>query len=258
MDKLIEEIKKKKELQSISSAVVREQLQKYVAQNPKLNLSNHRSASYKQAIKEVRARLRKAYGLFRKENIEIVEDYENVEPLLEKHSSTRERLPHYVELYQKIFAVSGTPRVILDLGCGIPPLSLKFMDLKDISYYAYDISEKEVDLINRFFKEEKVSGKAVVLDVSKTEQVKKLPKADLAFLFKITDILDRGKGHKKTEEVLKAVPAKFVVISFPTLTMSGKPMNAPKRKWMEWLCERLKYEFRVLEFSNEIFYVIRK
>jgi 16S rRNA (guanine(1405)-N(7))-methyltransferase len=258
MDKLVEEIKKKKELKSISREVVKEQLQKYLTQNPKLDLNNHRSASYKQAIKEVRARLRKAYGLFRKENIEIVEDYDNVEPILEKHSSTRERLPHYSELYQKIFSITGKPSTILDLGCGINPLSIKFMDLKDVSYYAYDISEKEVELINSFFKEEKVSGKASVMDVSKVKLVAKLPKADVAFLFKITDILDQGKGHKKTEEVLIAAPAKFVVISFPTLTMSGKPMNAPRRKWMEWLCERLGYPYEVLEFSNEIFYVIRR
>ena len=93
-----------------------------------------------------------------------------------------------------------------------------------------------------------------MLDILK---IKKLPQADIAFLFKMTDVLDRGKGHKKTEEVLKRIPAKFVVISFPTITMSGKKMNFPRRKWVELLCDRLDYTFRVLEFSNELFYVIK-
>ncbi|MBI4983336.1 hypothetical protein HZC32_01720 [Candidatus Woesearchaeota archaeon] len=77
-------------------------------------------------------------------------------------------------------------------------------------------------------------------------------------MFKITDILDEGKGHKKTEDLLKAVPARFVAISFPTLTMSGKPMTAPRRSWMEWLCRRLEYSYKILVLSNEIIYVIKK
>jgi 16S rRNA (guanine(1405)-N(7))-methyltransferase len=183
--------------------------------------------------------------------------------LLETHSSTKERLGFYPELYQRIFTTAMVPKTILDLGCGINPLSLKYMKLKEINYYAYDISEKEVAIINKFFQEEKkvhakINGKAEVMDISKIEALKKLPPAEICFLFKITDILDNGKGHKVTEAVIQAVPAKYFIISFPTKTMSGKPMNAPRRKWMEWLCKRLGYHYTLLEFDNEIFYVVNK
>jgi len=260
MDNLVKEIKQKKELREISEVIVKDQLKEYLKQHPKLKLDNPRSADYKNTIKEVRAKLRRSYGLFRDESLEI-ESFQKIDEILTSHSSTKERLSFYPEFYQKLFKITGIPKVILDLGCGINPLSYGFMHLSGVEYYAYDINQKEIKVLNDFFllnQGKGLVGKAFVADISKVSEVKKMPPADLAFLFKITDILDQGKGHKKTEEILLGVPARYVIISFPTLTMSGKPMNAPRRRWMEWLCERLKYEFTVLEFSNEIFYVVKK
>jgi 16S rRNA (guanine(1405)-N(7))-methyltransferase len=47
--------------------------------------------------------------------------------LLESHVSTRERLPHYGEFYARLFALAGVPRSILDVGCGMHPLSYPFL-----------------------------------------------------------------------------------------------------------------------------------
>ena len=180
-------------------------------------------------------------------------------PMEEKHSSTKERLLFYSELYKKIFKIAGKPKSILDLGCGINPLSFVFMNLEKVNYHAYDINKDEIKLIDSFFKilnkkNKEIKAIAQVKDITKL----KFPKTDIAFLFKITDILDKGKGHKKTEEIIKKIPAKHIIISFPTLTMSGKKMTAPRRKWMEWMCKRLRYEYQILEYSNELFYVIEK
>ncbi len=137
------------------------------------------------------------------------------------------------------------------------------MKLRKLTYYAYDLSVEEVELLNLFFQElhkqnVNFSGHATVLDALQLAKLAKLKEADLCFLFKMTDVLDQGKGHKATEEVMKNIPARVVVVSFPTLTMSGKRMNYPRRKWIELLCQRLRYHYRTLEFENEIFYVIRK
>ncbi|MEK6809621.1 MAG: hypothetical protein AABY40_03030, partial [Nanoarchaeota archaeon] len=137
--------------------------------------------------------------------------------------------------------------------------SFSHMKLKECIYYAYDINEEEINSINTFFQllhkeNPSFTGKAMVADILAVP----LPKADLCFLFKMTDVLDQGKGHKKTEELLKKIPAKYVVVSFATKTMSGKAMTAPRRSWMEWLCKRLGYDFEILEFENELFYVVKK
>ena len=248
---LISDIKKKKELKEISDDFVREELFNYFKQNLKKSFSfNQKSKQYKETLKKVRAKLRRVYGLFRNKI-----DYTKSEPeILQAHSSTKERLAIYNKLYHEIFKITKKPKTILDLGCGVNPLSIKYMKIKP-TYYAYDLSKEEVKAINQFFKKNEISGKAQVKDIL---TVKQFPQADLAFLFKMTDVLDQGKGHKTTEKVIKLIPAKFVVVSFPTKTMSGKKMNFPRRKWIELMCERLGYTYNLIEFNNELFYVIKK
>lgn len=262
LQQLIIEVKKKKELRELAEEFVKKQLIIILNQNPQIQLQlkskfNPKSSDYKQIIKLTRNKLRRAYGLFRQEKIDLgTDDYLE---LLKKHSSTRERLEIYPRLYSQIFKITGKPKTILDLGCGLNPLSIEFMNLKCLNYYAYDLNEKEIEILNRYFqKSQSFCGQTEIFDITELEKLKNLPKADLCFLFKMTDILDAGKGHKNTEIALQNIPARFIIVSFPTKTMSGKPMNAPRRKWMEWLCNRLGYGYQILEFENEIFYVIKK
>lgn len=280
MNALVRDIKKKRELNELSESFVKKELTAFLRQNPKLSesLDNPRSAYYKQIVKGVRAKLRRVYGLFRKKDSsfgnqdrnslikellkgkDVVKGRDVVKEILLTHSSTKERLPFYGELYQKIFAVTGKPLTIVDLGSGINPFSIPYMKLKQLAYHAYDLNKEEIASLNKYFKFLNKSnpffrGKAEVLDIT---EVKKILPADIAFLFKMTDVIDRGRGHKKTEEVITAISAKYVIVSFPTITMSGKKMNFPRRKWIELMCRRLNYKFEVLTFSNELFYVMQK
>jgi len=263
MSQLINDIKKKKELQDISNKFVKDELRNYLKKNFKAKKFlagefSTRSSYYKKIIKDVRTQLRRSYGLFRKKSKVDLSKIKDFKEVLESHSSTRERISLYKEIYKKIFATAGPVETILDFGCGLNPFSYKFLPEKNITYFAYDLAVNEIKLINDYFKKSKIKGGARILNVLQTNKIKKLPKADLAFLFKMTDVLDNGKGHKKTEEVIKAIPAKYIVVSFPTLTMSGKKMNFPRRKWIELMSERLGYFFKHFEISNEIFYIIEK
>lgn len=273
---LIQEIKKKKELRDLNREFVKEYLLKYLRQESRISKSleekfNPKSKAYTTVIKNVRSQLRKVYGLFRDDpgkRKKIVQELltspksartEILDEILTTHSSTKERLPFYTQLYPRIFALTGRPKTVLDVGCGINPFSFSYMKLKQCTYYAYDIHEEEIQSINQYFRllhteNPSFKGKAIIADISHT----KFPPADIGFLFKMTDVLDQGKGHKKTEELLKRIPAKYVIIGFATRTMSGKEMTAPRRSWMEWLCKRLGYSYTILEFENELFYVIEK
>lgn len=278
---LISTIKKKKELKELSEDFVRRHLFAYLTEEVKVTRAliknfNPKSSAYKQTIKNVRARLRKLYGLFRvgeglRERRKLIEellvkpkDKKIITAILSTHSSTKERLPFYDSLYKKIFKITGKPNSIIDVGCGINPFSLSYMNLKKLTYYAYDISDKDINNLNEYFrivrkKNKSFKGKAEILDTVHWIKLKKnLRKSDVCFLFKMTDVLDRGKGHKTTEEVVKKVPANNVVVSFPTKTMSRKRMRVPKRKWIELMCRRLGYKYEILEFENEIFYVVKK
>ncbi|OGY55727.1 MAG: hypothetical protein A2912_01290 [Candidatus Buchananbacteria bacterium RIFCSPLOWO2_01_FULL_40_23b] len=280
---IVTEVQRKKELQGLScdfvATAVRDFLRKNSVLEKKLLLKFHvKSAVFEYVVKNVRAELRRSAGLFQvsgdlNEIKELVDNYfaekiavkqeKILVSLLESHASTQERLVIYSELYTKLFAITGKPGVVLDLGCGLNPLSLPLMKLKSVSYFAYDIHADQVDLLNAFFdlmqkRMSAFNGKARILDLLDVKVVGGLPKADMALLFKVADVLDKNKGHTKSEAVFRAVPARFVVVSFATKTMSGKRMTAPRRIWMEWMCDRLGWKYTVVEFENEIFYVVEK
>ncbi len=280
MEQLIDKIREKKELQHISVSFVARELSNFLLREYHLHqklLQNfhERSASYRTTVKKVRELLRRSYGLFRgekkaterKEVMEKMQGSEvsktDISQALAWHSSTDERRYFYLQLYTKIFQITGRPTKILDLGSGLNPLSINFMRLRNLHYHALDINEEEVKLLNLFFQQQQknnphFSGKAEVFDITNTAKLSLFPPHDLTFLLKMTDILDKGRGHKMSELVIKSLPAAWIVVSFPTLTMSGKKMNFPRRKWIELMCRRLSYNFSLLEFENELFYVIKK
>ncbi len=257
---LIAEIIKKKELADIDPNFI----QKYV---DKHNFTINSDKELKQAVKIIRAELRQVYGLYRnsraskKRDIlmhKLAKDPQNnniVVDILKTHASTKERLPIYTQLYNQTFQITGQPSSLLDLGCGINPFSAIFM--KSVpTYHAYDISRGELAQIDDFFSMKSIIGSTKLVDLLNPNM--KLPKTDVTFLFKMSDMVDLKKGHKATEELIEKIPAKHVVLSFATKTMSGKRMRAPKRNWVVWLCDRLEYNYHLLEFSNELFYVITK
>lgn len=280
---VVVEVQRKKELQGISTEFVATAIADFLRKNGNLEKKlvekfHVKSAVFEEVVKRVRAELRRSAGLFSQEGDlkrieELVVTHFNEKSkvkrqnilltLLQSHSSTQERLSIYSSLYTKLFAITGVPKTVLDLGCGLNPLSLPLMSLDRVEYYAYDVHSEQMNLLNTFFelmnkKNSVFNGTAGVLDLLEIEKVKKLPKVDVALLFKVADVLDKNKGHTKSEAVFRAVPARYLVVSFATKTMSGKRMTAPRRIWMEWMCDRLGWKYTVIEFENEIFYVIEK
>ncbi|MBI2665816.1 hypothetical protein HYX12_04300 [Candidatus Woesearchaeota archaeon] len=280
---LVKTILKKKELSSLNPAFVEERLIIFLKNNKKLSARlqqnfHQKSAAFHNIVKNMRHLLRRSYGLYHRKDMQpdwtslfqkstSEKDKQGIiKQILSTHSSTKERLPYYIKLYQDIFTLTGMPKTIIDLGSGINPLSLDLLDkpiMQSLRYYAYDISEAEIDALNYYFYQKHLAnkfftGKASILDIISFAQISQLPKADICFLFKITDILDQGKGHKNSEIVITRIPADYIIVSFPTLTMSGKLMNFPRRKWIELMCNRLGFSFKIITSPNELFYVIKK
>ncbi len=239
-----------------------------------------KSAQYKSIIKQIRAQLHKFYGQYRgradaQRLHELVErlragrivDQHILRDILALNASTKERLSFYDQLYEKLFQVTGLPTTIIDLGCGLNPFSIPWLyaggPIAKLHYYAYDINEDEIALLKEFFDclhsaHRNFKGNVEVLDARHWEKLLRLPKADLCLLWKMTDVIDRGKGHRATEAVINSVPARWVIVSFPTKTLSGKRMNFPEKKWVELMCGRLGYQYAILKFSAEVFYLIKK
>jgi len=265
---LLAKIKEKKEFASIEDSFIEQEIEKYLSQNKKARLAvsegRVRSEEYKKTVKAVRAVLRRVYGVFLTKESAKREEYleeGRFDKILETHLSTKERMLIYKIIYQKIFAITGEPKIILDLGCGLNPASYPYMNIK-AEYHAAEISENDVDFLNKYFNKTGIQGKAVQLDLIKAAKnpqlLNQFPKADVCFLFKVLDEIEAKKGRKRSEELIKAIDAKWIVISFATRKVTGKPMKYPERRWLEQMLNRLGYKFEIIQEVNEIFYVVKK
>ena len=210
---LIELVRKNKKYAGLSSEIIERELAELERKNPGVNLENVKP---EYIMKMVRTRLHQIHGSFQvienkkraKLFEELKKDPENVEiidKILETNRSTLERLEDYTEIYKKIFEITSKPGSIIDLGCGINPISFDYTELgKNTEYLAYDINDKDNDFLNEFFKLEGINGRASILDASKLENIKKLSNADLVLMFKFLDPVEKayGKGHKLAEEII--------------------------------------------------------
>lgn len=247
---LIAKIKEKKLLQDVNDLIVHSEINKYFKIYPKeLNkVDENNKKSVKKCIKFVRDKLRFSFEEFQNKK-----DYSglNEQEILKTHKSTKERYDYYKEVYSRIFKKTGKITSVLDLGCGVNPLS--FPD-KEVKYYASDIGDKELEVVKKHFEKNNVQGKVFVYDIKNIR--KDLPKADVVFLFKVLDALEK-KGHRLAEKIIKSLNSKFVVISFSTVTVSGEKMNYPYRGWMDRMLKRLKLKYSKFEIPNELFYVVK-
>lgn len=240
---LVGRIREKKSLQGIADSVIETELEGYLRSN-KLDLSSLNDKDSKIIVQDVRQKLRRLAGSFQ----QVDKDMDN--PLL-SHASTRERLEFYPALRQKLNAIQVNS--ILDLGCGINPLALATTSVK---YHAYDINENDLSKVQDFFDKNNISGTTKVLDLRNVSNID-FPEADLCLMFKVLDVIDE-KNHKKSEELIRKIKSRYLLISFSTKTLSGAPMRHPQRGWIERLLTRLGFTFESFSSKNEIFYLAAK
>ncbi|MBS3141117.1 hypothetical protein J4405_03160 [Candidatus Woesearchaeota archaeon] len=223
-------IKKKKELKDIKDSLVLSLVESYLKEN---NINSdvknfEKTKNYKVMFKEIRKKLRKSYGSFK-------EYYE----------------PRKKEVYEKIFEITGSPKSILDLGCGLTPL-----DLKLNNYYAYDISSENIKKISEYFKKNNLKSKAELFDLI-NDNYEKLPKVHVCFLLKVLESLEAIKKNISLE-ILNKIKADFIVVSFAKKVLSNNQII--KKKGRRWFKRILKYNFKnyeTFDTDDEVFYIIR-
>lgn len=263
-------VKQSRKYSAISNEIIVEEIKKYLNKNPKILKNNRFKKKNVQEIKSSLHRLSGSYQASKKNKREsYLEELKNnpkniriINKILQTQKSTQERLNDYRYIYKQIFNVTKIPDSVVDLGCGINPISIPYMNLKKLDYYAYDIDESGINFLNKFFqieKNQRLSGKAEILDVKNLDKLSKLPNVDIIFMFKLIDLIDTKK-KKLSEPIIKILidKSKFLVISFATKTLTGKPMNLPRRKGFELMLERNNIRFKTMKTKNEIFYAISK
>ena len=286
LPELINRIKSKKELKTVDENWIREELLQLIEKRKEVHEKIEGTKSFSQfsrsneydfLLKIIRADLHAVYGTFQQElnhrkkyfeelkkiilggNANETKINELHQKILSTHTSTKERLKIYPVMYEKIFAVTGIPKKLLDLSCGLNPLSYPFMDIdyKDFEYSATEITKEDCELINEYFEMMKIKGKALQIDlVREYEKIKQFD-VDVCFLFKLLDTLEYLERNI-SKKILPLINSKWLVVSFSTKTLSGKKMKKIERWWFENICTANKWTFEKIEFDNELFYVVKK
>lgn len=271
MERLIKDIISKKELQNLEKETVQQFLEEYFKEHPEIKDAlkqkeyNSRSKEYKEALKEVRKKLREIYGAF------IQKDYLKKEKLLEKinknnkeeiisrilqlHKSSKERLLFYKEIYERIFDVIGMQEKILDLGCGLNPLSCIWIP-GNPKYVASDISSQDLKFIQKFFKQLNLPGKTIRLDLIKEYEALSKIDANVTFLFKTLDTLE-SISRDISKKIIRKIKSDWIIVSFPKKSLGRKKkISKNARKWFLNFLKNENLTYEEFEVKNEYFIII--
>lgn len=175
--------------------------------------------------------------------------------LLALHSSTRERLGYIEECYGKIFSVCGKPATVLDIACGLNPVSFRLMGMNGVQLTADDAGSAVTDILNRFFAAAAMpDARAYACDVTA-----ELPQGrfDLALVMKFLPLAERlEKGG--AVKLMNSIDARHIAVSFPTRSLSGRNVGM-ERNYSEWF-EGLGFNGEIMErfiSGDEVFYIIK-
>ena len=199
-----------------------------------------RQTSEEEKIRLTRELLHKVFGAFGSRKLLTGKNFDR-EPIwiLNKHLSTRERIPMYKEIYKRI--LKNTPKNIsvIDLGAGINGLSYSYFIKagKKVRYSGVEAVGQIVDLTNNYFKKQKINAKLVHgslfdLDTVKT-MIKKMPNPKVIFLFKTIDSLEMMQKDYSKKLLLELAPlSEKIVVSFATESFNKRTRFKVKRYWI--------------------------
>jgi hypothetical protein len=203
-------------------------------------------------IKLTRDLLRKVYTAFVSQKLLKIKDKEP-EWFLKKHLSTKERLPFYEEVYERLFKTFKKKKFsVIDLGAGINGFSYYFFDKLDfkIKYLGVEPVGQLVDLMNSYFNRENIKNfSAIQESLFELERIKKsilkmhVPR--IILLFKVLDSLEmveRDYSKKMVRDLVSL--GERVVVSFATGSLIKKSKFHANRKWF---VDFIRKHFKVLD-----------
>jgi 16S rRNA (guanine(1405)-N(7))-methyltransferase len=176
--------------------------------------------------------------------------------ILSAHASTSERMHLLDTFYERLFRITGPPRTILDLACGLNPFSFPWMGLPlTTRYYAFDIHRPRIQLINHYFGLKGLAPLGMHQDVLvDPPQVA----GEVAFLFKEAHRFEqRQRGCNLPQ--WQALRVRYILVSLPGQSLSGKhDLVGKQRALMKRILDGTGWSVEEIEFDNELVFCIDK
>lgn len=177
--------------------------------------------------------------------------------IMSQHASSRERLPFLADFYAQTLQALAPVRSVLDIACGLNPLSIPWMPLAKVAkYYAYDIYEGLMDFTRASLSRLGVAGDAVCCDVLSYDAY---PEADVALLLKAIPCLEQ-LSKEAVLRLLESIPARCLVVSFPAHSLGGRDKGMPNHyeAHLNDLIRDTGWHAQRLMFASELVFVLTR
>ncbi|MCY4081288.1 MAG: hypothetical protein OXF54_13685 [Caldilineaceae bacterium] len=177
--------------------------------------------------------------------------------LMSAHASTHERLPILDTLYPQLFQRLPPVTSVLDIACGLHPLSRPWMPLpNDVPYFSYDIYSDQIDFLNRFFTTMGYAGTAAQRNALNGINT---PPADVAFLLKTLPCLEQIETGA-SERLLHQIDAPILIVSFPNHTLARRKQGMAQHYKTGFLSQIKKAGWQAdsLFYPSELIYIVQK
>lgn len=175
--------------------------------------------------------------------------------IMEQHASTRERLPILDTFYTTTLAEIPRPSVILDVACGLNPLTWPWIPFgRDAKYLAYDIYSDMVEFLQGFMELVGIDGRAEVRDVVHNPPT---ATADLALVLKTLPCLEQI-DKAAPARLLDSLRAHYLLVSFPARSLGGrrKGMVENYESRFQQLIDGRGWNVQRFEFPSELAFLV--
>ena len=176
--------------------------------------------------------------------------------LMQAHASTRERLPILDEFYETIFANLPPIHTVLDLACGLNPLSYPWLPLPgDVEFTAVDIYGDMLNFIQDFFELAGVNGRTQQRDIIGNPPTEPY---DLILLLKTLPCLEQVDKHAAVN-LLDAVNGSYLVISYPAQSLGGRSKGMVENYTEQFmgLVNGRNWQLHRFEFATELAFLVK-
>ena len=177
--------------------------------------------------------------------------------IMENHASTKERVPILDHFYTSIFASLPPFESVLDIACGLNPLTIPWMNLPSgTKYFACDIYGDMIGFVQEVLNLLPIDGTAQSCDgISNPPGTE----VDLALVLKTIPCLEQV-DKQAGERLLEQLNAKYILVSFPAKSLGGrdKGMRENYEARFNQLVEGKDWAVERFEFETELAYLIRK
>jgi 16S rRNA (guanine(1405)-N(7))-methyltransferase len=227
----------------------------------------------KTAVKDVRNKLHQIGGAYYKRQVNYENAREHLAHLprdiksdqarqfclkfMGAHASTAERIPILEKFFKTALEPIAPVTIILDLACGMTPLSIHWMPLGEgFTYHACDIYLDMLSFIQTFFNHFDIHSRAFPCDLGGSVPEEH---AQVALLLKSIPCLEQVDKEIGLN-LLEGVRADHILVSFPVSSLGGrkKGMADFYQEHFYEMVSRKTWQIRRFEFDTELAFLVTK